>query len=180
MLELYLPDREFFDEEKEIFKVEKAKTLTLEHSLCSVSKWEMKFEIPFMGHDLTSEELFYYVKCMAVNCIITDEDVRRLTTEQFESIGKYINATATATTFHQWGNKGGHSKKEIITSELIYYWMVALEIPFECENWHLNRLLTLIRVCGIKNNPKKMGKMETMMSNSKLNQMRRKAMGSKG
>ena len=172
---------EAYDNElNEFFSVDKDVSLTLEHSLCSVSKWEMKFEIPFMAHDLTPEELFYYVKCMAVDCKITDEDVRRLTPEQFESIGKYINAPATATTFHQWGNKGGHSKKEVITSELIYYWMVSLEIPFECENWHLNRLLTLIRVCGLKNNPKKMGKMETMMSNSKLNAMRRKAMGSKG
>ena len=180
MLELYLPDSEFYDEEKEIFKVEKSKTLRLEHSLCSISKWEMKFEIPFIGHEMNPEELFYYVKCMDVDCTITDDDVRRLSNEQFESIGQYINATATATTFTQWGNKGGRSKNEIITSELIYYWMVSLEIPFECEKWHLNRLLTLIRVCGLKNNPKKMGKMETMMSNSKLNQMRRKALGSRG
>lgn len=180
MLELYLPDSEFYDEEKEIFNVEKAKTLKLEHSLCSISKWEMKYEIPFMDHQMQPEEMLYYIKCMSIEDKISDSDIRRITPEQIESIGKYINAPATATTFHQWGNKSGHSKKEIITSELIYYWMVALEIPFECENWHLNRLLTLIRVCGIKNNPKKMGKMETMMSNSKLNQMRRKAMGSKG
>ena len=92
MLELYLPEREFFDEEKEIFKVETAKELKLEHSLCSVSKWEMKYEIPFMGHELSPDELLYYIKCMAVDCKIDDDDVRRLTQEQFSSISKYINA----------------------------------------------------------------------------------------
>lgn len=180
MLELYLPDSEFFDEEKEIFNVKEAKTLKLEHSLCSISKWEMKYELPFMDHQMSPDEMHYYIKCMSVDETITDSDVNRITPEQMESIGKYINAPATATTFHKWGNREEVSKKETITSELIYYWMVALEIPFECENWHLNRLLTLIRVCGIKNNPKKMGKLDTMRSNSKLNAMRRKAMGSKG
>lgn len=179
MLKLYLSDMEFFDEEKEIFKVEKAKTLKLEHSLCSISKWEMKYEIPFMEHQMSPDELLYYIKCMSVDEELTDSDVKRINPEQMKSIADYINAKATATTFHQWGNRET-GKKEVITSELIYYWMVSLEIPFECEHWHLNRLLTLIRVCGIKNNPKKMSKMDTMRSNSKLNAMRRKAMGSKG
>lgn len=170
---------EGWDEAKEEFVEATTQTLQLEHSLISLSKWESKWCKPFLSNDKkTTEEVVDYIKFMTLNSV-DPEIYNRLSAENFEQIDKYINAPMTATTFSE--NSQGKTNREIITSELIYYWMVALNIPFECQKWHLNRLLTLVRVCNIKNQPpKKKNRRETASNYAALNAARRKQMNSKG
>lgn len=180
MLRITIPATEQWDERKQEFVNTKEQVLTLEHSLVSLSKWESKWEKPFLGKDpKTFEETIDYVKCMTLTQNVDPNVYSCLTNDAISKINKYIESPMTATTFKE----DSQSKKnnEIITSELIYYWMIALNIPFECQKWHLNRLLTLIRVCNIKNQPsKKMSKRELMNQNAALNAARRKRMNSKG
>jgi 5-methylcytosine-specific restriction endonuclease McrA len=187
MLQITIPSREFFDEVKEEFFTIKERTLTLEHSLVSISKWESKWHKPFISKDeKTIEEQLDYVRCMTITQKVPEETYHGLTTENMKEINKYIDDSRSATFFHS--NKNPYQKqviskkKETITSELVYYWMIALEIPMECQKWHFNRLMTLIRICNIKNNknPKKMGKKEILRNNSKLNKARRAKMGTSG
>lgn len=170
---------EGWDEVKEEFVEATTQTLQLEHSLISLSKWESKWCKPFLSKEKkTTEEVVDYIKFMTLNSV--DPTIYdHLSSENFAKIDEYINAPMTATTFSENNqSKGG---REIITSELIYYWMVALNIPFECQKWHLNRLLTLVRVCNIKNQPpKKRSKRETASSYAALNAARRKQMNTKG
>lgn len=170
---------EGWDEAKEEFVEATTQTLQLEHSLISLSKWESKWCKPFLSNDKkTTEEVVDYIKFMTLNSV-DPEIYNRLSAENFEQIDKYINAPMTATTFSE--NSQGKTNREVITSELIYYWMVALNIPFECQKWHLNRLLTLVRVCNIKNQPpKKKNRRETASNYAALNAARRKQMNSKG
>lgn len=179
MLEIKIPKRELWDEAKEEFVTTKEQTLQLEHSLVSLSKWESKWCKSFINQkDLTSEEMLDYIKCMTINRNVDPEVYNYLSTSELNKINEYINAPMTATTFSN--NKKGNNR-EIITSELIYYWMIACNIPFECQKWHINRLLTLIRVCEAKNQaPKKMGKGELMRRNAALNAARRKKLHSRG
>lgn len=170
---------EGWDEAKEEFVEATTQTLQLEHSLISLSKWESKWCKPFLSNKKkTTEEVVDYIKFMTLNSV--DPGIYdRLSAENFKQIDEYINAPMTATTFSENGQ--GKSNREIITSELIYYWMVALNIPFECQKWHLNRLLTLVRVCNIKNQPpKKHSRRETASSYAALNAARRKQMNTKG
>jgi hypothetical protein len=154
--------------------------LQLEHSLVSLSKWESKWNKPFLSKDFkTHEETLDYIKCMTINQNIDPDVYNGLTSEHITMINNYIESPMTATTFSD--SKQNKSNREIITSELIYYWMIALNIPFECQKWHLNRLLTLIRVCNIKNAPpKKMSKRATASQYAALNAARRKQMNTKG
>ncbi len=185
MLQITIPAdvREEFDEEHNEFIytiIAKEQTLQLEHSLVSLSKWESKWCKPFLSkHEKTNEELLDYIKYMTLTQNVKPEVYNRLTEENIDQINNYINAPMTATTFAKDNSKG--SNREIITSELIYYWMIALNIPFECQKWHLNRLLTLVRVCNIKNTPpKKMSKRATASQYAQLNAARRKQMNTKG
>lgn len=180
MLEITIPEDELWDEEKGEFIPVKEQTLRLEHSLVSLSKWESKWcKTFFTKEEKTKEEVLDYIKCMTITQNVKPEVYLRLTKENYEAINSYIEAPMTATTFSDRTN--GSSNHEVITSELIYYWMIALNIPFECQKWHLNRLLTLIRVCEIKSTPpKKMSKHEIMSRNKALNAARRKAMKTKG
>ena len=173
-----IPER--WDEEKGEFIEPKVQVLQLEHSLVSLSKWESKWCKPFITKaGKTPEELLDYIKYMTITQNVKPEVYDHLTEANIKEIEAYINAPMTATTFAE--DKNGKANREIITAELIYYWMVALQIPFECQKWHLNRLLTLIRVCNIKNSPpKKMSKRETMSRNAALNAARRKQLNSKG
>ena len=179
MLEIKIPESESFDNEKQEFIKEKEITLHLEHSLISISKWESKWNKPFLNNKIekTSEEVFDYVKCMTINKV--DNSVYfKLTQEDMNKISRYITASMTATTFLKTQKSGN---REVITNEIIYYWMISLNIPFECEKWHLNRLLTLIQVCSIKNSPKKkMSKAEIMARNRELNSQRKLNLGTKG
>ena len=179
MLQISVPDKEYWDAKNEQFVTVKGQTLCLEHSLVSVSKWEAKFHKPFLSDEnKTTEEIEYYVKCMTITQNVDDKVYRILTRDNYKDINDYISDSMTATTINDRSN---HRSREIITSEVIYYWMVALNIPFECQKWHLNRLMMLIRVCNIKNQPsKKMSKAQTMKSNAALNAARRQKAHSKG
>lgn len=179
MLEIVIPENEYYDESKNEFVYVDSVKLSLEHSLVSISKWESKWCKPFLdGKDKTNEEILDYIKCMIVDDI--DESIfDRLTENNLASINAYIESPMTATKFSDNGGKTGG--REIITSEIIYYWMVAYNIPFECQHWHLNRLLALVRVCNIKNSPpKKMSKQEVANRNRELNKARRKQLNSSG
>ena len=180
MINITIPATEAFDEIKGEFIYTKEQTLQLEHSLISISKWESKWCKPFITNDeKTTEEIIDYVKCMTLNPSIDDSVYNCLTKDNMKKINDYIDAPMTATTFFE--EKNGKRNREVITSELIYYWMIALNIPFECQKWHLNRLLTLVRVCNIKNQPpKKMSKKDIMSRNASLNAARRQKFNSKG
>ena len=180
MLEITIPATELWDERNEEFITTKEQTLRLEHSLVSLSKWESKWCKPFLSKtNKTDEEIIDYVKCMTLTQNVHDEVYRCLTDDNIRKINEYIDAPMTATWFHEEKTKG--ISREQTTSELIYYWMIALNIPFECQKWHLNRLLTLIRVCNIKNqSPKKMSKRDIMSRNAALNAARRNQLNTKG
>lgn len=180
MLQVTIPAVEGYDERIEEFVKIKAHTLQLEHSLVSLSKWESKWCKAFLGKgEKTYEETIDYIKCMTITQNVDPAIYNYLPPNVVEQVNEYIAAPMTATTFS--GDKGNGSKNEIITAELIYYWMIALNIPIKCEKWHLNRLLTLIRVCNIKNSPpKKRGKRDIMSRNAELNAARRKRFNSKG
>lgn len=180
MLEIIIPSQEFFDEKaEEFFYVEGAK-LELEHSLHSLSKWESKWCKPFLtDKPKTSEETLDYIKSMTLNENVDPNIYNYITVDQIDEINKYIEAPMTATFFSD--KTPGKKSREIITNEIIYYWLIALNIPFECQYWHLNRLLTLIRVCNIKNQPpKKRSKREILSQNAALNEARRKQLNSRG
>lgn len=180
MLRITIPSAEFWDEEKEEFIYTKEQTLQLEHSLVSVSKWESKWLRPFLSkQEKTFEETIDYVRTMTLTQNVDPGVYQYLTNGNIEEINRYIEAPMTATRF--FDEKGGGTNREQITAEIIYYWMVAFNIPFECQKWHLNRLLTLIRVCDIKNRPpKKRSKREIMSRNTALNATRRKQLNTKG
>ena len=177
MLTLIIPETELYDEINNEFRYIKEQKIVLEHSLVSISKWESRWHKPFLSReDKTHEETIDYIRCMTVNTvnpIVYDY----ISSGMINQVNKYIDDPMTATTI----SHKDPPNREIITSEIIYYWMVALQIPFECQKWHLNRLLTLIKVCNIKNKPpKKMGKKEIMSRNAALNAARRKALHTSG
>lgn len=170
--------QEQFDEENGRFIPPETITLQMEHSLVSISLWESKWNVPFLSTQLTDEQTFDYIKFMNTTPNVDPDVFNHLSQENVLQIKNYIESPMTATTFSKEKSKGG---KEIVTSELIYYWMISLQIPVEFQHWHLNRLLTLIRVCNVKNQPpKKMGKREIMSRNAALNAQRRAQLNSKG
>ena len=179
MLKIIIPAREYYDEVKNEFVYTKEQHLQLEHSLVSLSKWESKWHKPFLSpDDKSSEEVIDYVKCMTITQNVKPEVYNYLTKGNLEDINNYIDNPMTATTFN---SERKSPSREIITSEIIYYWMITLNIPFECQKWHLNRLLTLIKVCNIKSNPpKKMGRQELLNRNRALNEARRKQYNTRG
>lgn len=181
MLQIKIKARELWDEKKEEFITNNIEqVLQLEHSLVSISKWEAKYNRPFLDKkDIkTTVETLDYIKCMTITQNVKDEVYDNLTPADIDSINDYIAAPMTATTFNEL-NKS--TSREIITSELIYYWMISLQIPMECQKWHINRLLTLIRVCNVKNAPqKKMSKRELTSTFASLNAARRQQLNSKG
>ena len=180
MLQIVIPGQEFWDEQKQEFINTKEQVLQLEHSLISLSKWEAKWCKVFLSkQEKTQEETIDYIKCMTITPNVDPEVYNHLTRENIKEIEDYIAAPMTATYFSS--DNSGKSSREQVTSELIYYWMIALNIPFECQKWHLNRLLTLIKVCNIKNQPpKKMSKREIMSRNAALNAARRQQLNTKG
>lgn len=180
MLQIVIPSKEYWDEAKEEFVTNKEQRLQLEHSLVSVSKWEAKWHKAFLSHDnRTFEETIDYIRCMTITQNVDPGVYAFVTDEIIETVNKYISDSMTATWFSE--EKTGRRSSETVTSELIYYWMISLNIPIKCEKWHLNRLLTLIRVCNIKNQPpKKMSKRETASRYAALNKARRNKYNTRG
>lgn len=164
---------EMFNQESNEFFNTSYFPLRLEHSLVSVSKWESFFEKPFLNDkEKTTEETRFYVEAMALDEELPPGVFDKLTSANVDAINKYITAKRTATWFNE--KSDGKVSGEMITSELIYYWMISLQIDFQCQYWHLNRLLTLIRVCNHKNSPpKKMSQAELLRRNRQLNEERR-------
>lgn len=180
MLQITVPSVELWDEKESMFVSVKEQTLQLEHSLLSLSKWESKHHKAYLSkRDKTYDEVLDYIKCMTITPNVKPEVYKCLTEKNIDDINAYINDPMTAVYFPE--EKSGKINNETVTSDLIYYWMVSLQIPFECQKWHLNRLITLIRVYNIKNTPpKKMGRKALMSRNSALNAARRKQLNTKG
>lgn len=181
MLVLDISGGEVYLENEECFASVKPVSLKLEHSLLSISKWETKWKKPFLDRKQpkTYEESVDYIKCMTLNQNLDPLVYRFFTSDMLKKVDEYINDEATATTFSNTNN--GAPNRQVITSELIYYWMFGYGIPIDCQKWHLNRLLTLIRIFDIKTNgSKKMGRHEILAQNKALNDARRKAAKTKG
>jgi hypothetical protein len=180
MLILNVPEVELYDEEKSTFTTVPAYTIRLEHSLASIAAWEAEFETVFLTTvEKSPTELLQYIKVMVLTDDVSYENIQNLPQGHIDQINEYINAKQTATTFRDTGVDRRQS--EILTSEILYYWLVTFKIPFECQYWHLNRLLTLIRVCNVKNSKEKtMPKHEAARQRKDLNEKRRAQLGSSG
>lgn len=180
MLNIIVPSVDLFDENSQEFITKPEFHLELEHSLVSLSKWESIYEKPFLDSETKStEEIVGYIKAMALTENPPEEIFSRLSQENLDAIDSYINAKMTATWFNEMD--GAPRNQEIITAELIYYWMIAFQIPFECERWHLNRLFTLIRICNIKQEkPKKMSRAAIAARNRQLNEQRKAQLNTSG
>ena len=184
MLLLQIPDQELWDPIREKFITVKGCDIELEHSLASISKWESKWHIPF--HDdrkeKTLEQNIDYVRCMCLTKGVDPNVFNYLTQENTKQISDYIGDSSTATWFSDSANKRG-GKREIITAEIIYYWMTAYNIPESYQFWHINKLMTLLRVCAEKNNPdknKKIPKANMAAQRRALNAARRKQFHTRG
>lgn len=171
---------EGWDEEKQEFVEPSYQVLQLEHSLVSLSKWESKWHKSFLHtKDKTYEETMDYIKCMTITQNVNPEVYDHLSQRNVEEINNYINNPMTATTFAE--DKNAKANREIVTAEIIYNWMFSLQIPMECQKWHLNRLIAMIRVSSIKNSsPKKMNKRDILSQNAAINAARRQKLNSKG
>ena len=178
MLSLHLQACRVFDERTQEFLQYPAATLRLEHSLISIQRWESKWHKSYLSSKgFTMEEFLDYIRCMSLDPNVGEDIGLRLTREQFMEIRAYMENSMTATTF---SNLKKEKNAPIITAEIVYYWMTAFNIPFECAKWHINQLLTLIQVCSIKNNPKKGGGDANRASWIEENKARRAMYGSKG
>lgn len=180
MLEITVPGEEAYDEISQLFTTVGDTTLQLEHSLISLSKWESEFQKPFLSSDeKTSEETDAYIKAMVLTPDFPPEVLSRLSSKNYEQINEYIGNKMSATWFTEL--PGAPKSSEAITSELIYYWLVSFGIPFEVQTWHLNRLLTLVRVCNVKSQkPQKMTREQIAARNRELNAQRRAQLGTRG
>lgn len=180
MLKIHVPKTECFDEETSSFVEIKSQDLALEHSLVSVSKWEATWKKPFLSKtEKTFEETIDYIRCMTTTQNVDPIVYNFLDNTTITKINSYIEDSMTATWFSN--TPVGKSTGEVITSELIYYWMIALNIPLECQRWHLSRLLTLIKVCNIKNTPaKKTSRKDYINKQRQLNAERQKIYNTKG
>ena len=180
MLRIEIAGAEYWDEEHEEFVSSPSDILLLEHSLRSVAKWEAKWKKAYLAQrDMTMEELIDYVRCMTLGKESDPLVYQSLTLDQLVQIKEYINDPMTATTFRE--EEGGPKNRSITTAEILYYEMSELNIPYSCDRWHLNRLMTLIRVCAIKRSPKKKGnKNQHAQRRKNLNKQRREQYGTHG
>lgn len=181
MLQITIPAERGFDEIKEEFIMFPATTLRLEHSLISIQKWEAKWHKSYLNSkEFTIEEQLDYIRCMSLDPNFDMSVFRRLKVSDYEKIRDYMTNPMTATVIHRYKDQGG-SSGQFVTAELIYYWMTEFGIPFECNKWHINQLLTLIEVCSIKQSPgKKMNRRDAAAMRAAANESRRKKLGSRG
>jgi hypothetical protein len=181
MLRITIPGTELWDEGKEEFVYTKDQTLQLEHSLVSLLKWESKWHKAFLTkREKTYEEVLDYIKCMTLTQNVKPEVYQALTKENIDEVLAYIEDPMTATHFST-PQSSGTINGEQTTAELLYYYMIESGVPFECQKWHLNRLITLIRVCSVKRTPpKKMGTSERLSMQARLNAERKQKLNTKG
>ena len=179
MLQIEVPGQELFNDETQEFIYTKTRTLNLEHSLISLSKWESKWAIPFLKkRDLTADQTIDYIRFMTIDKNVDDNVYKCLTQKNLDDVLAYIEKPMTATWFNDRDNS---PSREVITSEIIYYYMIELGIPFECQKWHLNRLMTLIKVCNLKRSGgKKMKPQEILNQNRALNEQRKRQLNTRG
>lgn len=179
MLTISIPDREFYNEKENRVILSKGRTIQLEHSLISISRWESKWEKPYLSNkEKTYDEALSYIQCMTVTPNVDPVLYFQLGKKEFEMIDHYIHRKMTATTVNH-RKKGGRS--QIITSEVIYYQMILYGVPFECEKWHLNRLLMLLDVCSAKGGTQeKMPLREQLDEQRRLNEQRMKQFKTRG
>lgn len=176
-----VPEQEMFNNKTQEFYTIKSATFKIEHSLVSIAKWESKWHVAFLDDKVekTDEMMLDYIKCMTISQNVNPDVYKHLTPENIKEINDYIGDPMTATKFIEDNRSVGRS--EFVTNELVYYWMIAQNIPLECEKWHFNRLMTLIRVCAEKNKePKKMNKRDILNRNRALNEARKKAHKTRG
>lgn len=180
MLKVVVPASEQFDDATGCFINTKEQVLQLEHSLVSLYKWESKHCKPFLSREAkTTEESIDYIRCMTITQNVDPNVYHAVTKDIIDQVNAYIDVPMTATTFPK--EPGRSANRDIITAEIIYHWMILHHIPFECQKWHLNRLLTLIRVCDAKSQPpKKIPKSEQIARNRALNAARRKRWNTRG
>jgi hypothetical protein len=180
-LVLHIEPYEGFDSNSNEFITVKETTLQLEHSLISLKKWEQKYHIPFLDEDKekTTEQWLYYIECMNMTQNVDPNVFKYMSVSNIEKVTEYIKDPMTATWFTD-SKENKRKKKEVITAEIIYYWMIELNVPPQYEKWHLNQLLTLIRVINVKHDTSKMGKKEQAMQRSALNAQRRARSHSRG
>lgn len=186
-MKLVVPGAEQYDPVENLFYTTKDTTLLLEHSLLSISKWESKWKVPFISASakgMTQAQIQDYVRCMTISQNVDPLVYNALTKEDYEAITDYMQDPMSATTINDKNlpkSGGGGRKGQTVTSELVYYWMTALNIPFECQKWHFNRLMKLIQVASIEQQPpKQMSKRDIMKQNKALNAARRARLGSRG
>lgn len=182
MLQVTIPEREFYDEKRQEFVTTQSVSLQLEHSLVSLSKWESKWCKPFLGKgERTNEEVMDYIRCMTITKNVDQNVYNYIPAPVINQIKDYINAPMTATWINERETLPKKGGIEVVTAEVIYYWMIALNVPMECQKWHLNRLITLIRVCNISNQPPKPVNRKEMISRRRaLNEARRSQLNTKG
>jgi hypothetical protein len=180
MLTIIVGATDIYDEKTQSFGSQGGVELQLEHSLVSLSKWEAIHEKPFLDQsEKTPKELLSYIECMLLTSNPPGDFLEKISQKTFEQINAYIEQKMTATWFNDAEPKSRN--REIVTSELVYYWMTVFHIPFECERWHLNRLFTLIKICSVKQEkPKKMSRGEIARRNRELNEQRKAQLGTKG
>ena len=189
MLELIIKEKEAWNAQTNEFIQTKETNICLEHSLVSLSKWESKYKKPFLSSEKTNAEVLDYIKMMTITQNVDPNIYNTLDSKELEMINSYIIDPMTATWFNERKSEGKarpKQNKETTTSELIYYWMISYQIPFECQKWHLNRLLTLIRICNVKDEQQnsktsgKMSKRDILSQNRALNAARRQKFNTRG
>ncbi len=180
MLRIIIKGEELFNETDNTFSSTEDVVFDLEHSLISLSKWESKYEKPFLSSEKkTSEEILEYIKTMVITPDPDLDVLYRCDKENLDEVQRYIDSKQSATTFGAMPERRGPG--ETITSELIYYWIVFFNIPFDCQYWHLNRLFSLIKICNIKSSkPKKLSRNEMAQRNRELNAKRKAELGTRG
>lgn len=179
-LTITIPGKELYDSAANRFITTTDKTLTLEHSLLSIARWESKWHKPYLSREeKTREELIDYIRCMTLTQNVDPAVYYGLDNKSLKKIIDYIQDPCTATTIKRIDKR---SPQRVITNELVYYWMTALNIPFDpCEKWHFGHLMTLIEVANIEQQPKKkMTKAESAARRTRLNAARRAKFNSKG
>lgn len=180
MLKIHVPPKEWYDEKRNEFISFDGADIELEHSLYSISEWESKWEKPFAKDSAMKRvEFLDYVRCMALNKV-DKLAYLSLTNKNVADINNYIKARHTATWFQKTNAPNGR-RSETITSELVYYWMIEHGIPFSCDRWNFNRLMTLIEVCNRKNSkPGKRNQNDMLLEQHRLNMERRKRLNTNG